>query len=187
MDDLPAWQATSRLASEALAELGDGEAEDGATRWLPQDVSEMLDISDEHERLFVGHGTVVPCPPYESYWLDGQPVRAALRAADHTATGELKHIYKELDLDVSSDGELPDHIAVELEALAYALSLEERDDIAGEIMEAHLSRWLGRFCDAVVHAAGVPFYRRLATLTLDWVEQLRRRAIIPDQPRDQPA
>ncbi len=185
VDDLGAWQATSRLATEAMSELGDGGASGGAPRWLPHDVGEMLDISNEHERLFVRHGPV-PCPPYESYWLDCQPVRP-LRTSKGTATSELKQIYRKLDLDVSSEGELPDHIAVELEALAYALSLEESDDIANELLEAHLARWLERFCDAVAHASDGRFYGRLATLTVDWVEQIRHREIIPGPPHDQPA
>jgi len=62
-------------------------------------------------------------------------------------TAELKEIYLELGLQVSSlSGELPDHIAIELEAMAYALSFDETEPMARRLFDKHLAQWLPRLC-----------------------------------------
>ncbi len=81
------------------------------------------ELLDEYERLFVGPGRT-PCPPYESLWLDGQPrlEQGRLMGAASVAVADL---YRGLGLDVAAAAhELPDHVAIELEALAFALRAE---------------------------------------------------------------
>jgi TorA maturation chaperone TorD len=68
---------------------------------------------------------------------------------------------------------LPDHIAIELEAMAYALSFEETAPVARRIFEEHLARWLPRLCRAVAHEVEEGFYRDLAVLTLDWLAAIK--------------
>ena len=78
------------------------------------------ELLDEYERLFVGPGRT-PCPPYESLWLGGQPrlEQGRLMGAASVAVADL---YRGLGLDVAAAAhELPDHVAIELEALAFAL------------------------------------------------------------------
>ena len=90
-------------------------------------------------------------------------------------TADLRRLYGELEIEVAPEtGELPDHIAVELEALAYALSFEETSSVAGVIFFDHLRQWLPRLCRAVVHEAEHPFYRDLGALTLDWLGYIHR-------------
>jgi TorA maturation chaperone TorD len=89
-------------------------------------------------------------------------------------TAELKEIYSDLGLQMSSQSvELPDHIAIELEAMAYALSFEETAPVARRIFEEHLARWLPRLCRAVAHEVEEGFYRDLAVLTLDWLAAIK--------------
>ena len=58
-------------------------------------------------------------------------------------TADLKRLYRELGLEMSSrSSELPDHVAVELEALSYALMFEKTPVIARELLFAHLGHWL---------------------------------------------
>jgi len=135
-------------------------------------LEEVPRLLDEYERLFVGPGQV-PCPPYESFWREDVPVDIR-RTLMGPCTAELKEIYSDLGLQMSSQSvELPDHIAIELEAMAYALSFEETAPVARRIFEEHLARWLPRLCRAVAHEVEEGFYRDLAVLTLDWLAAIK--------------
>lgn len=124
--------------------------------------------AEEYERLFVGPGHV-PCPPYESFWREDVAVDIR-RSLMGPCTAALRELYARLELEVvPSTGELPDHVAVELEALAYALSSDETLPVASTIVSQHLRHWLPRLCRAVAHETTVPFYRELADRTLVWL------------------
>ncbi len=126
----------------------------------------------EYERLFVGPGPV-PCSPYESFWRLDVPldIRGSLMGP---CTVELRRLYGELGLEVRpSSGELPDHLAIELEALTFAVS-EGRGDVARALYFDHLRTWLPRLCRAVLHQAEHPFYLELASATLEWLKPLGR-------------
>ncbi len=138
----------------------------------PRSLEEALELLDEYERLFVGPGQV-PCPPYESFWREDVPVDIR-RTLLGPCTAELKELYLELSLQVSSQsGELPDHVAIELEAIGYALAFEETGTVAKRLFDEHLSRFLPRLCRAVSHDAESPFYRDLAALTLNWLPAIK--------------
>ncbi len=144
-----------------------------ATPPLPLTVEDSAVLLDEYERLFVGPGHV-PCPPYESFWREDVPVDIR-RSLMGPCTADLNRLYGELELEVAeSAGELPDHIAVELEALAYALSFDETSEVASTIFFDHVRKWLPRLCRAVVHEAEHPFYRDLGTVTLQWIGYVQR-------------
>jgi len=135
-------------------------------------LEEAPGLLDEYERLFVGPGQV-PCPPYESFWREDVPIDIR-RTLMGPCTADLKRLYNAAGLQVSSNsGELPDHIAVELEAMAYALSFEETESVAREIFQEHLAQWLPRLCRAVAHEAEEDFYRDLAVVTLDWLAAIK--------------
>ena len=139
---------------------------------LPMSLEESLDLLDEYERLFVGPGQV-PCPPYESFWREDVAVDIR-RTLMGPCTAELKALYSELGLQVSShSAEMPDHLAVELEAVAYAVMFEETGAVAKRLFDEHLCRFLPRLCRAVSHDAQSPFYKDLAELTLDWLTGLK--------------
>jgi TorA maturation chaperone TorD len=135
-------------------------------------LEESLDLLDEYERLFVGPGQV-PCPPYESFWREDVPVDIR-RTLMGPCTAELKELYLELGLQVSSgSGELPDHVAVELEAIGYAVLFDKTGAVAKRLFDEHLCRFLPRLCRAVSHDTQSPFYRDLAALSLDWMAGLK--------------
>jgi TorA maturation chaperone TorD len=130
-------------------------------------------LLDEHERLFVGPGSV-PCPPYESVWRNDVPIHLR-RSLMGPCTEDLRRLYAEIGLKVApASGELPDHVAIELEALAYALRSPGTVPIAGILLAEHLSKWLPKFCRAVAGEAAQPFYHELAALTPDWLAVLSR-------------
>lgn len=176
--DLLAHWWSRPIADEVLTWLRAADLEEhvrGVMPVRPEPLSASIDdatvLLDEHERLFVGPGPV-PCSPYESYWREDVPVDIR-RTLMGPCTADLRHLYGELGLELASaSGELPDHVAVEFEAIAYALSLDGVDAIARSLFSDHLRKWLPRLCRAVAHEAGHPFYRELADVTLSWLGPL---------------
>ncbi len=128
------------------------------------------DLLAEYERLLNGPGRA-PCPPYESLWRDDGPKRDQGRLMG-SAAAEVVRLYRELGLQVRGDAhELPDHLAIEWEALAFALE-HEATDAAATLAGEHLSLWIPQFCDAVAAETGQPFYAALAPLTAAWTAAL---------------
>ena len=169
-DEVERWAEARELEAETHRLISSEPARSPAG--VPEGAEETIVLLEEYERLFVGPGQV-PCPPYESFWREDVPVDIR-RTLMGPCTAELKTIYRELGLQVSSGScELPDHVAIELEALAYALSLEGSEPVARRLFEDHLGQFLPRLCRAVTHDAAVAFYRDLAALTLDWLAAIK--------------
>ncbi|MGA2802775.1 MAG: molecular chaperone TorD family protein [Acidimicrobiales bacterium] len=168
-DEVASWAAARDLEAETDSRISSDPLREPVR--VP-DLEEAPRLLDEYERLFVGPGQV-PCPPYESFWREDVPVDIR-RTLMGPCTAELKQVYSDLGLQMSSQSvELPDHITIELEAMAYALSFEETAPLARRIFEEHLARWLPRLCRAVAHEAAEAFYRDLAVLTLDWLAAIK--------------
>jgi TorA maturation chaperone TorD len=168
-DEVASWAKAHDLEAQTDSQMSSDPLREPVS--VP-DLDDAPRLLDEYERLFVGPGQV-PCPPYESFWREDVSVDIR-RTLMGPCTAELKQIYAGLGLQMSAQSvELPDHIAIELEALAYALSFEETGPLARQIFEDHLARWLPRLCRAVAHEASETFYRDLAVLTLDWLAAIK--------------
>jgi len=132
--------------------------------------AELDALREEYERLLVGPGRV-PCAPYESLWRGDQPRREQGRLMAACAA-EVARLYADLGLRVRADAhELPDHLVVEWEALAYAFE-HDATDAAGLLVRDHLAGWMPGFCAAVAAETEQPFYAELAQLTPDWTTAL---------------
>jgi TorA maturation chaperone TorD len=167
--EVSTWPAVADVAADLNLTIP-GDASIPAL-WSGADAGARL--LDEHERLFVGPGPV-PCPPYESFWRFDVPVDIR-RSLMGPCTAQLRELYTALGLEVSPvAGELPDHVAIELEALAFALLSESSFPVARALFFDHLRRWLPRFCRAVTHQAEEPFYRDLAVLTAAWLTPIEQ-------------
>jgi TorA maturation chaperone TorD len=171
-DEVAGWDDGWLLASRLAAGLGldPDRVGDLAAARAGAAVDDLL---DEYERLFVGPGRT-PCPPYESLWQEtaAHSERGRLMGAASTAVADL---YRELGLDVAGAAhELPDHVAVELEALAVAAGSDDPAAlrVADALLGEHLSTWLPGFCTAVEEHSRNPFYTELARLTRGWVGAL---------------
>lgn len=128
------------------------------------------ELLDSYERLFVGPGRV-PCSPYESLWRGDVRRREQGSLMGEAAAGVVG-IYRGLGLGVRPEAhELPDHVAVEWEALAYALDVGDTE-AAAALVRDHLAVWMPPFCTAVAAEADVPFYAALAQLTERWTAAL---------------
>jgi TorA maturation chaperone TorD len=163
------WLGAARTESELhrllCADLGHDR--------LPYGLAQVPALLDEYERLFVGPGRV-PCPPYESFWRDDVPIDL-WHSLMGPCTADLRRLYRELGIDVApAAGVMPDHVAVEFEALAFALSLGDGDRVAAELVSDHISQWLPRLCRSVEAEAGHPFYASLATVTGEWLHHFER-------------
>jgi TorA maturation chaperone TorD len=143
-----------------------------AIETLPEELEMALQaLQVEYTYLFINAVPHVPAPPYASAYtgqglLMGVPAEAALVA------------YRQAGLTLAADyRDLPDHVAAELEFLAWlgeqALAAQESGDEeqAGWYLaqqKAFLSQqmrpWLPAFCRRVKEVARLPFYRELACL-----------------------
>jgi TorA maturation chaperone TorD len=168
-DERQLWSESFDLAESFAAELG---CDPDPVRDLAGAL-ELIDgeaMLDEYERLFVGPGAP-PCQPYESLWLGG-PRRRDNGSMMGPAAIAVSSLYKELGLTFDDDmHELPDHLMIEWEALAYALA-RDATEVSHVLLRDHLGQWMVPFCEAVSEAAVQPFYVRLAGLTPIWTAAL---------------
>lgn len=126
-------------------------------------------LAAEYERLFVGPAAI-PCPPYEAVWRSDRP-KHEQGTVMGGSTARMKQIYSALGVRLRlGEVELPDHIAIELEALTHALRTHYRPQ-ANDLIGL-LQGWLPAFAASVVANSRLEFYRRLAELTWEFFQDL---------------
>jgi len=136
-------------------------------------ISDLDMLADDHEQLMVGPGRA-PCPPYESMWQDDAPPQRGV--AMGSAAGAVLALYREAGLTLRPHpGELPDHIVVEWEAVAWSLEQDRAPKVAAALLRDHLALWIPRFCEQVAAHATHPYYKALAALTPQWTTALTDR------------
>jgi TorA maturation chaperone TorD len=161
-DEVATWRSAAELEEQVCSRMSEQPDR------LSQVIGDIPALLEEYERLFIGPGPV-PCPPYESYWrIDvSADIRNTLMGP---CTADLNRLYGELGLQLApSGGELPDHVAIEFEALAFALSLEGVPTVAKSLFFDHVKKWLPRLCRAVAREAETPFYKQLTDVTMAWL------------------
>jgi TorA maturation chaperone TorD len=154
---------------EKIAELFTGENGDSVAldQLLAAIATEKNLVTAEYERLFVGPAAP-PCPPYEALWHTNRPQQEEGTVLGKS-TEEVRQIYRKLGLQSRpTEKELVDHIAIELEALGYALGSGASAEVAEELA-ARFQVWLPTFCSSVKSNSHLMFYRALADLTLRFV------------------
>ena len=134
------------------------------------------DLAAEYERLFLGPDKHIS--PHES-------VHHKRDNGDlGKSTPEVKTFIESAGLEniVEYSG-LPDHVSVELEFMQQVTSREaqawESNDIEGALyclhtekkfLDEHIMKWVPLFCDKVIHATELAFYREIAELTKSFLE-----------------
>ena len=127
-------------------------------------------LEEQYVALFGASPGGVPCPPYESAFLSpsGQP--------DGLQLARIEAAYSEIGLVPSPDiGELPDHVAIELEFMAMLCGQEadawEEENTADAVkamrrakrfLDGHLSVWLSAFARRLAAADKDGFYRTVS-------------------------
>jgi TorA maturation chaperone TorD len=153
----------------------------------------LRDIDDQQLRvdyaaLFVGPFELV-APPYGSVYLDGA------RKIMGDSTLQVRRLYRENGLELEA-GELPDHIAIELEFLYFLCVLETEAIVAGdtgeqqraaavrrEFLRRFLAPWTRAFCRAIIQGTDNAFYVSLARCLEGVIEEMRERAATDEMAR----
>jgi TorA maturation chaperone TorD len=160
------------------------------------------DLEEQHVALFGASKAGTLCPPYESVFLSpsGQP--------DGLLMARVEAAYSEIGIAPSPDtGELPDHVAIELEFMAMLCGQEaaawEANVVADaarsmrrakRFLEGHLSVWLPAFSRQLARADKDGFYRTVSEgaaafvlydrdLVVAFLEGLSRIADAPPEQR----
>ena len=135
-------------------------------------------LSLDFSRLFLGPYKM-HAPPYGSVYLDGE------RQIMGKSTVEVRNIYREEGMDISSDfRDPPDHIAAELEFM-YFLILKEIEAIGNSdidttvnflekqraFLKENLGAWVFYFADSIEEKAETDFYKNLARATRAFIGQ----------------
>lgn len=132
-------------------------------------------LSLEYCRLFLGPYSL-PSPPYGSVYLDGGQVMGA-------SAFDVRSRYRQEGLQLAAAwAEPPDHIALELEFMAYLSARHSAATDAGQAEEAHrlldaqraflrdhLGRWGPTFAERVRGATDCHLYRFLGVFLPEWL------------------
>ena len=127
--------------------------EEDRSRWaVDPGENELRKLQGHHVRLFINALPEVPCPPFGSCYLEGSLLGESTQWVDQ--------LYRRYGLETD---EIPDHIAVELEFLAFladprtSASPEDFDALLG-----HLRSWMPEFLDRVRQHDQSGFYRAVS-------------------------
>jgi TorA maturation chaperone TorD len=162
---------------EVLSSLG-VKLNNGFFQNSEQELLENLAV--EYTRLFVGPGKHIS--PHESVQHKKEGVQSGQLWGELTA--EVKKIIESSGLEYTSEYTgMPDHISVELEFMQQVVRREDQawgadDDETARLclknekkfIDEHLSGWIPEFCEKVIEAAEMPFYREMARLTRNFIE-----------------
>lgn len=130
----------------------------------------------DYTRLFLGPNHII-AKPYGSIWLEGG------NTVMGKSTMAVREMYREGGFDMREEfREAPDHIAVELEFLYLlifreneaqrggdAAAYREKAALRAQFLSEHLGRWVGPFAAAIMDGAQSDYYRRIAELTLAFI------------------
>lgn len=136
------------------------------------------ELASEFVRLFIGPGHHIA--PYESVYVRGEG-EAAPRLWGQ-ATVAVADFFMEAGLELSA-GQTPDHLGLELEAVAVLAEAEAASRAAGDLEGAeqvfmlqqrfcqeHLLKWVPAICREIENETNSSFYRNMASLTASLVE-----------------
>ena len=137
---------------------------------------ELQELLVDYTRLFLGPPSPLAAP-YGSMWLSGE------NAVMQESTIALEGLYSEAGFEIDEElGDMPDHVAVELEFL-YLLTFKQNearrageevaiagwDQLHDLFLSGPLGAWIAPFAKAVKENAGTAFYRELADLTVGFL------------------
>jgi TorA maturation chaperone TorD len=148
------------------------------------------ELACEYATLFIGPGEHIP--PYESIYIPDSTGKVGYYWGECTV--DMKNWVEHYGLGISEKfGSIPDHISVELEFMQKLieqerLSWENSDrgtterciEVQRTFFHKHINGWVPTFCESVIEAANLDFYREIARLTKDFIgeeEQLLNGAV----------
>lgn len=123
--------------------------------------AQKQEILVDYTRLFVGAGRACAAP-YMCLWAD----------AEHPwETEKLIDFFDRAGIALSQNlGDLPEHLAVLVEALALLREGGEKDEAdARELLVDYILPYAPAWCEALQKAAGTDYYRTVASLFDRWI------------------
>lgn len=120
-----------------------------------QEGLEQLQI--EYTRLFINATPSVVAPPYSSVYLDQEGNLYGPSAV------WVKQFYQQHGFDLAGEGDIPDHLVLELDFLALLID-EHQEDVAEQFLNDHLRKWFPRFKERILNGSSNKFYSTLLTL-----------------------
>ncbi|WP_460024394.1 TorD/DmsD family molecular chaperone [Infirmifilum sp. SLHALR2] len=123
----------------------------------------------EYTRLFVNDCPHLACPPYETYWRDGE------RTIYGSGYSSLLEIYRTAGLEPSPIARQPiEHVALELELMHYLVlrSLEDESFLCLQerLFKDHISVWAEPYASCLESHALLENYRASARLLREVAE-----------------
>ncbi|MBI2851115.1 MAG: molecular chaperone TorD family protein [Chloroflexi bacterium] len=146
--------------------------------WSEQEYTQPSDgfianLAAEFTRLFRGLSRFnSPPPPYESVYVDGGALYGS-------STSDVINRFRQFGLAVQ-DNEPPDHVAFELDFMAFLCEQERSCWETGgsgqqwlqeesSYLNEHLIRWVPEFCQKTREFDKTGFYHALADITEGWI------------------
>lgn len=138
-----------------------------------------VELKAEFARLFLGPKKLL-APPFESVYLSP---RKRMMGEE---TMEVRQMYKEMGMEVSEFGSIPDdHIGLELEFMYYLCFkvidlINNNGDIADIIKIAemqkkfiseHLTKWIPLFCKDIKDNSKLLFFKEMASFTERFINE----------------
>ena len=124
----------------------------------------LSELQAEHTRLFISGYPTTPCPPYESFFLEGRLFG--------NANSIVQNVYSKWAIDV--EPALSDHIATEFEFVALLKALSETSDNYNEAIETvniffneHILKWVPNFAKTLKTNTQNKFYKLYADILLN--------------------
>uniref|UniRef100_Q3AS11 Cytoplasmic chaperone TorD n=1 Tax=Chlorobium chlorochromatii (strain CaD3) TaxID=340177 RepID=Q3AS11_CHLCH len=118
-------------------------------------------LQAEYTRLFLNGYPNTPCPPYESVYREERMMGESSLA--------VQKLYQQWEIAI--DANLSDHLATELEFLAFLSAATTLTEVATDalatreyFLEEHVRQWLPQFCRDLQKEATVEAYRLLSQL-----------------------
>lgn len=117
----------------------------------------LEELQIEYTRLFINAIPAVIAPPYSSVYLDQEG-----NLYGPSAVWAQKFYHQE-GFELSGEGDIPDHLVLELDFLALLLD-EDQDDEAEQFLREHFRKWFPLFRERVLNSSTNTFYSTLLTL-----------------------
>lgn len=148
--------------------------------WAQSPQKKYEELAVEYTHLFLGPKNHIP--PFESLY---NYKEGEARQIWGSATVEVKRVIESSGLSFKKDYEgIPDHISIELEFMQKLVKKEaelwEEQDydshlfdtikLEKKFIDEHLGGWIPDFCQKVIKAAKLDFYRNFAELTKDFIK-----------------
>ena len=144
-----------------------------------------LELTREFTRLFINAFPHVVAPPYGAVYLEKEG------KVFGRSTSEVLKFYHEMGCCIKENlGDLPDHIAHELEFMAVLTGKEAQvsggekvrlEEVQMTFMARFIQPWVPEFCQRVAQQSRSAFYRVLAEVTKNYIQLEKNYLGIPEE------